>query len=280
MMAVIKALAAVVVLAVLAATAWYVKKVKDEVAVPQLKALPAVEEVDEVEPGDIAFERAVEQLALGDYEAAEERLQFVVNFDPGSEAAAEARRILGELHLDRYLSTENMDGKRIHQVVGGDSFLKIAKQYDTTIDCLVHLNGLMRLDRLHPGDELIVMPLNFNLRIDLPRKRLGVWKDGRFVTSYEIVDVRLGHSGSGVIRTKVRNKQGFLNGRSFPTTSDDYRGANKILTLEARGLRILGKGEDSSEVAQRGIFLKENDMEELVLLTRVGNGVEVRYTAE
>jgi hypothetical protein len=279
MMAVFKALAAVVVLAVLAATAWYVKLVKEEVATPHLEAMPPAPVV-EVEPEDIAFDRAVEQLALGRYDEAEERLQFVVNFDPGSKAAKEARRILGELHLDRYLSIENMDGKTIHTVRSGDAFLKIAKQYETTIDCMVHLNGLLKLNRLHPGDELVVMPLNFNLRIDLPRKRLGVWKDGRFVTSYEIVDVRLGHSGSGVVRTAVSNKQGFLDGKSYPTTSDSYRAANKILTLKAKGLRILGEQEEGSEGRGRGIFLKESDMEELVLLTRVGNGVEVRYSAE
>jgi hypothetical protein len=279
MMAVIKAFAAVLVLAVLLATAWYVREVKAQVTTPHLESLPD-EQSEEIEPGDIAFERAVEKLALGKYDEAEERLQFVVNFDPGSEAAVEARRILGELHLDRYLSTENMEGKKIHEVVSGDSFLKIAKNYETTIDCMVHLNGLMRLNQLHPGDELVVMPLNFNLRIDLPRKRLSVWKDGRFVTSYELVEVRLGHSREGILRTKVKNKQGFLEGKSYPTTSDLYRGASKILTLEAKGLRILGKRAEGGEEAQRGIFLKESDMEELVLLTRVGNGVEVRYSAE
>ena len=46
------------------------------------------------------------------------------------------------------------------------------------------------------------------------------------------------------------------------------------------GLRILGEPEKSEEEAGRGVFLKESDMEELVLLTRVGNGVEVRYSAE
>lgn len=279
MMGVIKALAAIIVLAILAVTAWYVREVKAQVAVPQLDTLP-VEEEAKVEPGDLAFERAVERLALGKYEEAEEKLQFVVNFDPGSEAATEARRILGELHLDRYLSTEHMEGKKIHEVRSGDSFLKIAKQHETTIDCMVHLNGLMRLNQLHPGDELVVMPLNFNLRIDLPRKRLGVWKDGRFVTSYQIQNVRLGHSGSGVVRTKVKNKQGFLDGKSYPTTSDFYRASDKLLTLEIKGLRILGESEEAGEEAGRGIFLKESDMEELVLLTRVGNGVEVRYTAE
>ena len=143
MMGVIKALAAIIVLAILAGTALYVKEVKAQVAVPQLEILQE-EVVKGVEPGGLAFERAVERLALGKYEEAEEKLQFVVNFDPGSDAATEARRILGEFHLDRYLSTEHMEGKKIHVVCSGDSFLEIAKQYETTIDCIVHLTGLMR----------------------------------------------------------------------------------------------------------------------------------------
>ena len=84
-MIVIKLFAALVVLGILGATAWYVKEVKDRVAVPQMEAaqLLASMETDspeEVEPGDLAFQRAIELVATGRYEEAEEKLQFIVNF--------------------------------------------------------------------------------------------------------------------------------------------------------------------------------------------------------
>ena len=282
-MVVIKLFAAIAVLGVLGATAWYVKEVKDQVAVPRLEAARLLERMEsdgpsEVEPVDLAFQRAVELVATGRYGEAEEKLQFIVNFDPGSEAADEARRILGEMHLDRLLSVEEMEGKEIHKVERGDSFLKIAKKYRTTLDCVMHLNGLQGLDRLHPGDELLVMPLEFNLKIDVPRKRVSIWKDGRFVKAYRVMLARIGAKSKGVVRAKVKNKVGYFEGRTYPTLSEHYREASKVLSVSTGGVQIREVPEEDGEDPGRGVFLREPDMEELVLLMRVGNEVEIRYT--
>ena len=64
MMALLKFLAALIVLAVLGATLWYVREVQDRVAVPQLEASELLERMSdtdgaEINPGDLAFERAV-----------------------------------------------------------------------------------------------------------------------------------------------------------------------------------------------------------------------------
>jgi hypothetical protein len=283
MMALLKFLAAVIVMAVLGATFWYVREVRDRVAVPQLEAselLDRIAEADgaEINPGDLAFERAVELVATGQYEEAEEKLRFIVNFDPGSGAADEARRILGEMHLDRVLSTEDMEGKSIHTVVSGDSFLRIAKQHDTTLDCMMHLNGLHGLDRLHPGDELVVMPLNFDLKVDVTRKRLGLWNEGKIVKTYRIQDLRLPRGVKGVARTQVKNKLGFYQGRTCSTTHENYRASSKVLTLGVRGLQIRGVPAADEEAPGNGFFVTEEDMEELVLLIRAGNDVEIRFT--
>jgi len=282
-MVVIKFFAAIAVLGILGATAWYVKEVKERVATPRLEEARLLDKMEsdgpaEVEPSDLAFQRAVELMATRRYGEAEETLQFIVNFDPGSEAADEARRILGEMHLDRLLSAEEMDGKEIHMVERGDSFLKIAKKYRTTLDCLMHLNGLQGLDRLHPGDELLVMPLDFNLKIDVPRKRVSIWKNGKFVKAYRIARARIGRNSAGVVRAKVKNKVGYYQGRTYPTLSEHYRAASKVLTLSAGGVRIREMPGEDGEDPGRGVFLQEPDMEELVLLMRVGNEVEVRYT--
>ena len=285
MMALIKFLAAMVVLAVLVVTALYVLEVRSRVAEPQLEASELQEQLRsaegaEINPGDLAFERSIELVATGRYAEAEEKLQFIVNFDPSSGAAEEARRILGELHLDRLLSTDVMEGKSVHKVVSGDSFLKIAKMYRTTLDCMMHLNGLHGLDRLHPGDELVVMPLDFNLRVDVIRKRLSLWKEGRFVKAYRVEESRLPSGATGAVRTVVKNKAGYFRGRSYRTSEENYRESSKVLSLGTGGIRIREVPAADEEDPGKGIFLAGPDMEELVLLMRVGNEVEVRYTTE
>ena len=43
--------------------------------------------------------------------------------------------------------------------------------HQSSLDCLMHLNGLLDLNRLQPGDELVVMPLNLRVVIDPPARR-------------------------------------------------------------------------------------------------------------
>lgn len=279
-MTVIKVLAALIVLAVLGGTAVLVEKVREESTGPVLNATPeTTEDAPKVEPGEIAFERARELLATGQFEEAREKLEFFVGVYPGSPSAAEGRRILGELNLDDLLSTEVMEGKTMYSVVSGDNFTKIALKHETTLDCIMHMNGLQRMDRLYPGNELVLLSLNFNIKIDVPRKRLSLFREGRFLKAYDLLSLKTKKGSRGTLRAKIGQKIGLSNGRSIsPVRLESYRNAKKVLILDHHGLQIREVVEADEESAGRGFFLSESDMEELALLLRVGNEVEVRYT--
>ena len=181
-MAIIRVIAAVIVMAVLAATFFLVERLREESAEPQLGVIPEIPSgATLVKPGEIAFERARELLATGQFAEAREKLEFLVGVYPSSASASEARRILGELNLDDLLSTEVMEGKVMYKVKSGDNFTRIAQNHDTTLDCIMHMNGLQRMDKLFPGDELVLLPLNFNIRIDVPRKLLSLYREGRLL---------------------------------------------------------------------------------------------------
>ena len=281
---ILKFFAAVAVLGVLLATAWYVMEIRKEVGVFHLDAVSLEEslesdELPDVEPGDLAFQRAIELVATGQLEEAEQKLLFIVNFYPSSNSAVEARRIVGELNLDRLLSTDHMEGKEVYVAKRGDSYHAIANRHQTTLDCIMHLNNLQRTDRLHPGDELVLMPLDFKVKVDVPRKRISLWKEGNFVKSYPIQASRVG-SEKGVVRTRLKNKIGEHDGRAYPPASLQYRNANKVISLSDRRLFIREMPEDTGEELGRGFFLREPDMEELALVLRVGNEVEVRLAKE
>lgn len=280
MMTVIKVFAALIVLAILGATAILVEKLRREAAVPKLEVLDSAEDdMPTVEPGQLAFERARELLATGQFEEAREKLEFIVGVYPGSEPAAEARRILGELNLDELLSTDVMEGKTVHEVVSGDNFTAIANAHETTLDCIMHMNGLQRMDKLYPGDELVLLPLNFNIKIDVPEKRLSLYKEGHYLKSYPLVDARTRSGAKGTLRSKIGQKIGIADGRSVsPVRFESYRNAKKVLILEHHGLQIRELREGEEDDLGRGFYLREADMEELALLLRVGNEVEVRFT--
>ena len=216
----------------------------------------------------------MELIALGRIEEGREKLLYVVNFYPGSPAAPECKRILGEMNLDDLLSPEQMEGKSVYKVRRGDSFLGIVAKNDTTLDCLMHLNGLMGIDRLHPGDELIVMPLNLRVIIDPVDSALSLWDEGRFLKEYQLAHCDTGTVKAGA-RTRIEGKTGVLDGARVGPAMDGYRGADKVITLAVGGLSIRPMPADGGE-AGKGIYLSAPEVEELALVLRVGNEVEIR----
>lgn len=231
-------------------------------------------EMPDIEPGEKAFQKAHDLIALGQLAEGREKLTAIVNLYPSSTSAATARRIVGEMNLDEILSPAHLAGKEMHVVKRGDSYLGIAARYQTSLDLLLQLNGMMELSSLQPGDELLVMPLNYRLLIDTARKTVSLWDGGRFVCEYPVLQFSSG-AGLRAGRTNVASKSAMIDGRRVPPEAKGYRGAEKSLQLTAPAIQIRALRKTDAALP-RGIYLSPTDMEELALLTRVGNEVEIR----
>ena len=291
----IKLIAGVVVLGVTVFTlmlAWHVQReplggifaqlVPVQFEPKPIENLPQADaSLPEIDPGAKVFEKARELIAVGDLASARERLLMVVNIYPRSKSAPEARRIVGEMNLDDLLSATHMDGKEIHVVRPGESFLGIAAKHKTTLDCIMHLNGLMDLQGLRPGEELVVMPLELRVLIEPARKTLSLWEGGRFIREYPLVSMDLG-SQKGGLRTKISSKAGIAGDRRVTPGMKNYRESEKVFALEKSSLQIRSI-DPAAEVRTRedlspgpGFHLAVEDAEELALLLRPGNEVEIR----
>lgn len=231
-------------------------------------------ELPDIDPGEKAFQKAHELLALGKIEEAREKLTTVIITYPTSSSAPIARRIVGEMNLDELLSTAHMEGKSTHVVKKGNSFLGIVGEHHTTLDCLMYLNGMMELKGIQPGEEFIVMPLDFHLLVDTQRKTISVWDGERFIVEYPIMHFGVaGKLAPG--KTKIGSKLAELDGKQVAPQSKFYRAAEKIIQIAKPSLQIQG-GSEAQEGVQHGLVLRPEDMEEISLLTRVGNEVEIR----
>ncbi len=230
-------------------------------------------EMPDIDPGEKTYQKAHELLALGKLVEAREKLTAIVNVFPTSSSAPIARRIVGEINLDEILSSSHMDGKQIHIVKRGDSYFGIAAKYNTTIDLMMHLNSMMELRGIQPGDEIMVMPLEFRLLIEPRRKALSLWDGGRFIREYPVLSM----SGvpSSAQRSTISAKSAELDGRRVTSLSKDYRNANKSIQIKNPNLQIRG-WDGTDEKPPGGILLRPQDMEEISLLTRIGNEVEIR----
>jgi hypothetical protein len=230
-------------------------------------------EMPDIDPGEKAFQKAHELLALGRIPEAREKLSAIVNVFPGSSAAPLARRIVGDINLDEILSTSHMAGKQIHVVQRGDSFIAIAERYKTNIDCIMHLNSMMELRNIQPGDELVVMPLEFRLLIEPRRKSLSLWEGGRFIREYPVLEC--GGVPATPQRTSISSVGAEFDGRRVKTHGREYRAAGKIIQIAKPPVQIRG-WNGTGEKPAGCILLRPQDIEEIALLTRAGNEVEIR----
>lgn len=287
----IRIVAGLVVLAVVVFTAMLVHHVREEpiggvfselvpvsMEAAPVDRLPELDAgVPEIDPGARVFEKARELIAVGDLGGAREKLRTVTNIYPRSKAAPEARRILGEMNLDELLTPDERDGKELYRVRRGDSYLGIAARKETSLDLLMHFNGLTDLRSLQPDQELLVLPLHFRLRVDPRMGTVSLWKEERFLKEYPL-RLTIGAAGPGT--TKVAGKQAVDGERRFAPASAGYRGAPKVLQLESGGrvIAALPEDHDPAEMA-RGFYLSAADMEELAMLMRPGNEVEIRPDA-
>ena len=229
------------------------------------------------EPGEKAFQRAKELLTEGSMIEAEEKLKYIVSFYPAAECAQECRRILGEINLDRLLDPDWREGKREVAVRSGDTFSRIIAQNQTTMDSLVHLSKLKRSDHrsLHPGDKLTVMPMEMRVVIDLRTNTFTLWNGGEFIKEYQLL--------SSNYRSKVLKKRckiglirGSEDGKLYPSHAEEYMASSKVMILSDKSLAIRGFTSNSEDDLGLGFVLSHADMEELPLLLRPGNEVEIR----
>ena len=289
---IIKIFAFLFVVAVIGALVLFLNKFQEDFSDPKAVTQKPLEDIIEeneqinFEAGQYEFNRALELIALGDIEEAKEKLNLIENLYPDSNHSPEARRILGEINLDEILSIENMGNKRIHRVSPGEGYLKIATQNQTTLDSIMFLNGLTEFANLHSGDELVIMPLDFKLLINLPKMRVELFyrdqekKEHVFAKDYPIRKLELGRVSRGHHQARISRKHGYLEGTTYPPTHQSYRHASKVLGLKVGRsmVQLRPLSGDENLDSGSGVFLTPSDMEELSMLIRIGNEVEVRIT--
>lgn len=236
------------------------------------KVLEAAEMPD-FDPGDRAYQKAHDLIAMGQIPEGREKLMSIVNIFPNSPAAPTARRIVGEMNLDEILSSSFREGKTDYEVKRGDSYYAIVGRNDTSLDMMMHLNAMMELKNIQPGDDFLLMQLNYRILIEPQRKSVSLWDGAKFICEWPIVKM------DGVIlksgKTVIDSRRATLDGKTIAPTAKNYRATAKSISIKSPPTQLYPYDENDKS-PPRGIFLREADIEELFLLTRTGNEVEIR----
>ncbi|MGI8604053.1 MAG: LysM peptidoglycan-binding domain-containing protein [Verrucomicrobiales bacterium] len=245
------------------------------------------------DPGQNVFVKAVEALRQNQPQEAREHLLRLTKIYQDSPRCRDARRILGEMNMDRLFSRTPMPGKHDYAVKPGDSLLRIEKGSLTTIPFLNRLNNLSGTV-LQPGDRLVYQPLEFEIEVSLPQKTLTVrqkapsGKTFEFFKDYPVTSVNLPPGIPKTLQTQIQEKAAFIGEKKIPSTDLHYQSARKWLQCSTRagrlGLLFRPQSERKSSPATSaagsddltyGIFLEEGDIEELNTIIRPGTPVAV-----
>jgi hypothetical protein len=228
-----------------------------------------------VDPGKKVFEQATDLLRRGEREAAREKLTEIIEVYKDSERFGAARELLGEMNMDRLFDRAPMRGKLDYAVSSRDSLNALAAKFRTTVSYIKRVNHLLGTV-IHPGDRLIVYPLDFEIEVDLKDKRLTLTKEGRFFKDYTIVGHHLPFANLAR-ETTIAETPGWLNEKKVRPDSEAYTAAAKWLQTAGRGARsgIVFCPEPpapapGAQPSPAGIYLSAEDLNELSTVVRPG----------
>jgi hypothetical protein len=245
------------------------------------------------DPSHPSYVKAIESLTAGEIDSAHAQLARMLDIYHDSPHAAEARRIIGEINMDRLFSRSPMPGKRDYVVKPGDSLLRIEKGSRTTIPFLRVLNRLSS-HVLQPGDRLVYQPLEFEIDIDLSRKVLTLHRQGaggtdrEFFKEYAVAAVALPPGTPKTLKTQIHEKAAWLGDKKIGPVDPKYAFARKWMQTTSRparpGLLLRPVSEHTAPPAPDdeeakpafGIFLDDGDLEELNTIIRPGTPLVLR----
>ncbi len=198
----------------------------------------------------------------GELESAIKMLQPLVT-EPGI-VGKEVRELIGSLRIRQLLDAKG-PGIKTYTVRRGDSWLKMVNRMKSTQALVMHLNGLMTVPALQPGDKYKYRPADFRLVVHVPEKEVCLYEGVDFVKAYPIVDMK--DTGKKNFETKLKAEQA-----SETIYSPRYASADRCLLLAAGGFVIDAK---NGALRAPGFYLSRQDCNELAMFVKPGAQVSI-----
>ena len=253
------------------------------------------------DPGARRFDAAVELIRQGQIDDGRDALYKLLVQFLESPTCVEAKRIIGEINLDGLFSPNQMGGKKDYVVQPGDSLALIANKNQTNVDMIIRMNGLIG-NTLHPGDHLIVVPLNFDVVVDVSSRTVTLIRTvgtrQYLFKEYQAFDVRLPSGVRAPADFEIGVKQAMYEGKALAVTDPRYVQSEKwvpsskpgvlfrtvpvakaVPVVEApapakgagKGTAKAGAAPDAAAAPESGVFMAPDDLEELFALVRKGS---------
>ena len=217
------------------------------------------------------MQKAALLIASGKIQAADELLEPMIRRE--DVIGKEARALAGKARI-RAILDPTLCKSQTYVVKSGDSWIRISERTSCSIDFMMHLNQFRALPNLLQGQKIKVMPLNYRIVIHRAAKEISLWDGEYFIKSYPIVRIYDVDRGSATMTVKTRHAT--INGKNVSVYAAGFSAADKQIVIGTTGRTlVIDREPESGKARFPGFYLQREDCNELALLMRNGNKVEL-----
>jgi len=226
------------------------------------------------------YDQAVAARRNNDTVTAKKYYQEILVKYPDADNASEVQKELENLNMQMIFSRTTVPGKTVmHEVAAGESLIKIAKKYGTTVDFIRRCNSL-KGDTIHLGQKLRIWTGKFNIYVDKSQNKLYL-KDGADLIKIYSVSTGANNStpvGTFKITTKLENPVWFNKGAVVPPESPENVLGTRWLGFDLAGYGIHGTVEPDKigqQVTAGCVRMRNEEVEELYSIIPLNTEVTI-----
>ena len=219
-------------------------------------------------------------LGKGEYESAVYYYQRLLKDFPKIKDFDKIKKEIGDLRLKIMKSSKKTGDSIEYEVQPGDSLIKIAKNFNTTVELIKNMNNL-RSDIIRIGQRLKINVSKFSIFVDKSDNILILNKDGEDFKTY-VISTGTDNStpvGEFKIINKMVKPPWTKPGVGVITAdSDEYELGERWMGISVPSYGIHGTNDESTiggQVTSGCIRMKNNEVIELYNIVTTGTEVKI-----
>ncbi len=215
----------------------------------------------------------------GDLIGAKQLYQRLLYDYPDAENVSELQDRIASLNIKMLFSPMPTDHSQLYEVKPGDSLIKIANQFNTTVELIKRANKLSG-NLIKPGMKLKVQNRSFSIVVDKSQNTLTLVSDGEVIKVYPVSTGKNNSTPVGTYRiiNKLIDPPWYSAEGVIPPDSPNYVLGTRWLGIDIPGHGIHGTTDPGTIGYQNTkgcIRMRNSDVEELYAIVPRGTKVKI-----
>jgi len=203
----------------------------------------------------------------------------LMNEYPASKQIVDWQKKVEDLNCRLLFSPGPSPYSIVYTVKQGDSLIKIANRFHTTVSLIKKINNI-KGDIIIPGQKLKVVNVPFNLLIDKSQNTLMLKVKDEIIKTYVVATGKDNCTPTGTFRiiNKLINPTWFKTGAVIPPDSPENILGSRWMGFDISGYGIHGTTDPRSlgkQVTQGCVRMSNKDVEELFIIVPEGTEVTI-----